>query len=876
MTSNLRSVPDSGADFENTYRAIQSVCILAMPVVIQLYATDRRAATGVCAASTVFTSLYEITKTIPANVTDDFRRRLRSILFYVEQICYWPEPSPSSTTTLSVLDAIILPETNQLRRQAVSRVQKGVSSFAASPEDEILPYIKKFRKFANRLSPSNGEHRKLFESAIIHPSADVDDYPDEVNITLHKVLDRHSRCTCEAPQGSSERHHARLQLRRPLKKQDKHFAFDLLLSSMHTSFGHWQDVELQVATHKNNSSVHFPGDNSDYQLQERSSELGPGYFCDLLKSELASRVCLRAQKSTLYELSSLGVLQNVRPGPSIPLRKIFQSYRLPSKTKLILCYIVARSVWQFYDTPWMASRWSSDTIHFFPNLPEHSMYFTKDGHACKPYYSINFNQPDQILEEYCECPSVIFRYPRLLDLCITLLELGTGRGLELATDDSIPARMNKNWQIAKALIQNSSCWRYEDFEYADFKEAIDKCLDSGVFEPTIRYEGDPQCLVHDIPKRRKILYDTVIAPLRSLLGVYQSLDTIDDMIPVFDIRPEQAPRVLPPQQTGHIPNTTKVDGYDRDTGESTEWIRCLQEINRKMRSEYQDVYESAHPIRVAILDTGYDQDTPFFQDMPRRRQVKGWKDLYEKQTSAVDECGHGTHTLALAMKVAPGAHFYVARITRDTEGMKNAPKAICEAIKWASEDCEADIISMSLGFAKENQEISNAIYNAVRIRSGRILFFAAASNSGGNDVEWFPACHSSVISIRQTNAKGEFSDNNPPVNMDGPVVYGTLGQNVPSAWLSNVIGEITKSGTSVATAIAAGIAAMMLLFATIQRRHSTCSPLGVDKLRTQDGMVALFAKMSQDMGNRTRFLSPLYFFKKGGNFQGCWRLMNET
>src|SRR5437762_604440 len=125
-----------------------------------------------------------------------------------------------------------------------------------------------------------------------------------------------------------------------------------------------------------------------------------------------------------------------------------------------------------------------------------------------------------------------------------------------------------------------------------------------------------------------------------------------------------------------------------------------------------------------------------------------------------------------------------------------------QAISWASREWKADIISMSFGYADEQQCISRAIRGALHERDDSILFFAAASNYGANDKEMFPASHDSVISIRGTNSNGDFEDFNPPRNQSGEAVFGTLGLDVPSAWLSDHEDEIYKSGTSIATAVA--------------------------------------------------------------------------
>lgn len=112
--------------------------------------------------------------------------------------------------------------------------------------------------------------------------------------------------------------------------------------------------------------------------------------------------------------------------------------------------------------------------------------------------------------------------------------------------------------------------------------------------------------------------------------------------------------------------------------------------------------------------------------------------------------------------------------------------------------------------------ISNAISDALRTRDQQILFFAAAANEGVNQPEMFPANHPHVISIRRTDDKGWLQRFNPPKGYAGLNCFMTLGQDVPGAGLSRDGGnEVYKSGTSVSTPIAAGIAAILLSYARL-------------------------------------------------------------
>jgi subtilisin family serine protease len=119
---------------------------------------------------------------------------------------------------------------------------------------------------------------------------------------------------------------------------------------------------------------------------------------------------------------------------------------------------------------------------------------------------------------------------------------------------------------------------------------------------------------------------------------------------------------------------------------------------------------------------------------------------------------------------------------------------------------QAKIITMSFGFPQLDRDIRTAIKYA---RLQDVLFFVAASNLGGNEDTAFPAKHSEVISIRATCGEGNFAGFNPNPDPDLPN-FGTLGEAVSSAWLSTQGDSSRKTGTSIATPIAAGLAAVVL------------------------------------------------------------------
>ena len=118
---------------------------------------------------------------------------------------------------------------------------------------------------------------------------------------------------------------------------------------------------------------------------------------------------------------------------------------------------------------------------------------------------------------------------------------------------------------------------------------------------------------------------------------------------------------------------------------------------------------------------------------------------------------------------------------------------------------------MSLGFKRFNANIDHAIKHA---RDHRILLFATASNGGNTTASnvAFPASHEQVVCVRaMSSASTQLADFNPTIPPGTLGRLATLGVAVPSAWPGSKTPQ-AKSGTSMATPILAGIAALVLQF----------------------------------------------------------------
>ena len=158
--------------------------------------------------------------------------------------------------------------------------------------------------------------------------------------------------------------------------------------------------------------------------------------------------------------------------------------------------------------------------------------------------------------------------------------------------------------------------------------------------------------------------------------------------------------------------------------------------------------------------------------------------------------------------------------------------------------------------------IEEAIEKVKKGRKDKVLFLASAGNTWSQRPN-FPASHEDVIPIYAGNSKGVFLDLNPAHKGKKLATYGS---DIPSSIVQEVSTHFPKAdfgaGTSIATAIAAGIVALMLSYATAlpslmkdNRFEEVCA-----KLFTKKGMEHMLEAMSLTRRESEHFISPIWYW----------------
>lgn len=242
---------------------------------------------------------------------------------------------------------------------------------------------------------------------------------------------------------------------------------------------------------------------------------------------------------------------------------------------------------------------------------------------------------------------------------------------------------------------------------------------------------------------------------------------------------------------------------------------------------------------------------------------------------------HGTQMASLIAQENPFCRLYVARVGRNRRDIlpENAAKAriapsgkslwtwsalttIIQAVRWAIEQ-KVDIISISWITKKKSPELERAIADAVTGGTiGRpILVFCSTADEGIYAGKVYPADYDGTVSVAATDRYGHLQPTAP-----GRVNVLVPGDNVeaegPSYMQNFATG--TVSGSSVATASAAGIASLVLLLlktfnedeCETRRGHTPKSKL--EDYYKSSGIMEVFERMQRESKHTAIQLSDFF------------------
>ena len=224
--------------------------------------------------------------------------------------------------------------------------------------------------------------------------------------------------------------------------------------------------------------------------------------------------------------------------------------------------------------------------------------------------------------------------------------------------------------------------------------------------------------------------------------------------------------------------------------------------------EAWDITQGSADIKIAILDTGIDQD---HEDLAAKIVANT---NFTDSPTVDDNYGHGTHVAGIAAAITnngkgvAGVGFNSSLMNGKVLGDDGSGyySWIANGITWAANN-GAKVINLSLGSTWPSRTLQSAVNYAW---NNGVVVVAAAGNSNSGRA-FYPAYYTNCIAVAatdQSDAKASWSNFGKWVDIAAPGVdiFSTLPNH------SNQIGILnygSLSGTSMSTAHVAGVAALV-------------------------------------------------------------------
>ncbi|KAF2802521.1 subtilisin-like protein [Mytilinidion resinicola] len=303
-------------------------------------------------------------------------------------------------------------------------------------------------------------------------------------------------------------------------------------------------------------------------------------------------------------------------------------------------------------------------------------------------------------------------------------------------------------------------------------------------------------------------------------------------------------------------------------GSSDRFFRSFSTIHKTLDSpQTQNLSRSCQPanrIKIAIIDNGVDK----WQTTISENIKKGISYMSKTHGHTLPwftaSHAHGTHMASLIRKVSPICDLYIYRVNSH-RGDINAENVI-KAIKDASRE-KVDIVNLSLTFDKNPPGLEDAINAAATREKDKALFFCATSDEPHHSGKVYPAHSPNTISVSAANRGGRRR-----MESKGDVDLLVLGENMAvegPTYFTKPQG--VASGSSVATALASGIASVLLVCAM-----RVCAKEGGDweEFKRRDKMLMLFKEMQPD--EKHKYIDPALLFQRKlqQNGEAWWHIFN--
>ena len=247
--------------------------------------------------------------------------------------------------------------------------------------------------------------------------------------------------------------------------------------------------------------------------------------------------------------------------PGLSLRKILAGGELLSsssahvKVKIILFYLLAKGVWQFYDSELMPDQWTKDTVEFLFEYRERNGTLTAGLFLNQPLISADLHPPT---DQKGLTVSLSHKFPKIRELGIMLLEILLGSEIDSFRGEPEAAPFLPGGKVTPYTDHSIANWLFKKQVQKDtlifkpVKDVIGRCLDDQSFRPFLTAKMNDKL---GPGRLREAMYDQLVHPLKSLLDVMY--DDPYDLNPLHELSTLPAVKysgaVSPSQRQHHGP-----------------------------------------------------------------------------------------------------------------------------------------------------------------------------------------------------------------------------------------------------------------------------------------------------------------------------------
>ncbi|KAJ9614447.1 hypothetical protein H2200_002583 [Cladophialophora chaetospira] len=473
--------------------------------------------------ATLSENLEKLNNTIPE---DKLERRTKKLLRDLARACSWHLKTPVTDSRL--LFGLIKTSRSHDHSKAAAEAQTGLLAYAAEGRlPKLTALVRGFAGAEGAMQPVQSFVAPVKSPSLASKLIPQNEYPRHVSKQLYQTLCRYSTCQCDENDEirattpmRRKAHLSRLRLKPFREVKERFVCFDMVFSSrpVHPFLLReieWQHMQFQVLSERaGKKRARFSELENCLGLpQQRRILAKEEQLCEHMRSASGSQICLRVRDDQVWLLEDCLPLEaSVLSSPSLSLSAALQTGHLSNKMKVILAYIIARSVWEFYNSDWMSRSWSAEDIHF---LQESSSDVRGKPVVSinRPYLAFEWTEGQESNNDTSVLVGQIHRYPRILSLGLMLIEIGSGKRAENLFRN-YRTNVNSDWLSAKEFLSKPTPW--EDFDYRKYWDAARSCVNNQFFLRTNSSSGADS--LSDIEGRRRMILDEVVTPLEELLA----------------------------------------------------------------------------------------------------------------------------------------------------------------------------------------------------------------------------------------------------------------------------------------------------------------------------------------------------------------------